>query len=243
MQNIEINTTQNVRITYEVAHLGDRISALLIDLLIVGGCALISMLFSAIIAGEVITYVFYILIVPFACFYTLVSEIMMKGQTLGKRALKILVVKLNGEEAKPSDFFLRWIFRLIDIYLSLGIIATVFVSASKKGQRVGDLVSETTLIRIKPASQMSLSEIEERNDASNYEVTYPQVTKLKEADMLIIQNVLKRYEKYNNTAHREVLFELVNNVKKKLDINDQEINEESIKFLTRLIKDYIVLTR
>ena len=61
--------------------------------------------------------------------------------------------------------------------------------------------------------------------------------------MLIIQNVLKRYEKYNNAAHREVLFELVNNVKKKLDINDQEINEESIKFLTRLIKDYIVLTR
>lgn len=243
MQNIEINTTQNVRITYEVAHLGDRISALLIDLLIVGGGALISMLFSAIIAGEAITYVFYILIVPFACFYTLVSEIMMKGQTLGKRALKILVVKLNGEEAKPSDFFLRWIFRLIDIYLSLGIIATVFVSASKKGQRVGDLVSETALIRIKPASRMSLSEIEERNDASNYEVTYPQVTKLKEADMLIIQNVLKRYEKYNNTAHREVLFELVNNVKKKLDINDQEINEESIKFLTRLIKDYIVLTR
>lgn len=243
MQNIEINTTQNVRITYEIAHLGDRASALLIDLLIIGAGALVSMLFSAMLTGDSSSYVFYLLVVPFACFYTLASEILFKGQTIGKRSLKIQIVKLNGEEAKPSDYFLRWIFRLIDIYLSLGMIATIFVVTSKKGQRLGDIVSETSVIRIKPANQMKLSDIESRFNTAEYEAQYPQVVKLAEKDMLLIQNVLKRYEKYKNKAHRDALFLLAKKVKSQLNIEDNEIKEESIKFLTILIKDYIVLTR
>lgn len=243
MQNIEINTTQNVRITYEIAHLGDRISALLIDLVIIGVGSLVSMLFSAILTGESQSFVFYLFIVPFAAFYTLISEIIFKGQTIGKRSLKIQVVKLNGEEAKPSDYFLRWIFRLIDIFLSLGMIATIFVVTSKKGQRLGDLVSETSVIRIKPANQMELNEIIARHNKEDYEARYPQVVKLSESDMLLIQNVLRRYDKYKNKAHRDALFLLSKKVKAKLNIEDGEIQEESIKFLKTLIKDYVVLTR
>ncbi|MEM6830851.1 MAG: RDD family protein, partial [Bacteroidota bacterium] len=116
MQNIEINTTQNVHITYEVAHLGDRALAFLIDLLVIGLGALVSMLFSAIVSTSSTSFVFYLIAVPYAAFYTLISEILMKGQTLGKKALKVQIVKLSGVEAKASDYFLRWIFRLIDIY-------------------------------------------------------------------------------------------------------------------------------
>lgn len=243
MQNIEINTTQNVRITYEIAHLGDRVAALVIDLLIVGAGALISMLFSALFTGESVSYVFYLFVLPFAMFYTLVSEILMKGQTIGKRALKLQVVKLNGEEARGSDYFLRWIFRLIDIFLSLGMIATIFVVTSKKGQRLGDLVAETAIIRVKPADQMSLASIINRHEKEHYEAQFPQVVKLSESDMLLIQNVLQRYNKYKNKAHRDALYLLAKKVKQRLNLEDNEINDESIRFLKTLIKDYIVLTR
>ena len=243
MQNIEINTTQNVRISYEIAHLGDRIGAFFIDALIIGAGSLISMLFSLIFSGQSTSYAFYLLIVPFACFYTLASEVLMKGQTIGKRSVKIQVVKLNGEEAKPGDYFLRWIFRLIDIYMSLGAVAAILVSTGKKGQRVGDLVSETALIRLKPTSQMKLASIESRFNKDTYEVKYPQVAKLSESDMLLVQSILARYDKYKNKAHREALFDLVNRIKSKLDLDDSEIKEESIVFLSVLIKDYIVLTR
>ena len=94
MQNIEINTTQNVRITYEVAHLGDRIVAYGIDLLIMGAGILIIMLFASIVSDNSTGILFYILAAPIYIFYNLVSEITMNGQTLGKRSLNLKVVKI-----------------------------------------------------------------------------------------------------------------------------------------------------
>lgn len=243
MQNIEINTTQNVSITYEVANLGDRVFAFLIDLAIIGGGFLVSMIFSAIFMGESTSWVFYMLSVPFAVFYTLASEILMKGQTLGKKALRTQVVKLNGTDAKSSDYFLRWVFRLIDIYSSVGMLAVTFIVTSKKGQRLGDIVSETSIIRIKPSSEMSLWELMGKYKNEGYEVAYPQVSKLSEKDLLLVQTVLLRYKKYQNKAHRDVLFELVSKIKTKLDLDERQINQDGTQFLSQLIKDYIFLTR
>lgn len=243
MQNIEINTTQNVRISYEVAHLGDRIFAFLIDAAIIGAGALITMLFSLLFFSEAQSWFFYLLTVPFFVFYTLVSEILLKGQTLGKRALRLQVVKLNGSEATSSDYFLRWLFRLLDIYLSLGMIATIFISTSKKGQRLGDVVSETSAIRVKPSIDMSFEEISTKYSKDNYEPKYPQVVKLNEKDMLLVQEVLLRYKKHTNKAHREALFELIERIKLRLNLSDSEMDEGGQKFLSTIIKDYVVLTR
>ncbi len=243
MQNIEINTTQNVHITYEVAHFGDRALAFLIDLLVIGGGLLLCMLFSVIITNKATSFVFYFIAVPYVAFYTLVSEILMKGQTLGKKALKVQVVKLNGVEARSSDYFLRWIFRLIDIYLSLGMVASIFISTSKKGQRLGDLISETSAIRIKPSKELMFSEVERKYRDNDYEPKYPQVKRLSENEMLLVQSVLMRYKKYKNKAHRETLFALSNKLKSKLNLSESEVEEEGIQFLTILIKDYIAITR
>lgn len=244
MQNIEINTSQNVGIIYEVANLGDRLFAFLIDLLVIGVGFLLSMLFSAIVTDDSTSWFFYMVSIPFFVFYTLVSEILMKGQTLGKRALKIQVVKLNGVDAKPSDYFLRWIFRLIDIYLSMGTIAAIFVATSKKGQRLGDLVSETSAIRIMPSSRMQFYEMMEKYNTKEYEPQFPQVKKLSEAEMLFVQRVILRYQRYKNEAHQQVLTGLCDKLKTRLNISAQEaagLNE--VKFLMTLIKDYIVITR
>jgi uncharacterized RDD family membrane protein YckC len=243
MQNIEINTTQNVRITYEVAHLGDRSFAFLIDAIIIGVGFLISLLISQIVTQDATSWLFYTIGVPFFMFYTLLSEIIMKGQTLGKKALNIQVVKLNGEEATSSDYFLRWIFRLIDIYLCVGTIAAIFVAASKKGQRLGDVVSETSAIRIKPASEMKLYEIIGKYASSEYSTKFPQVNKLTEQDMLFVRAIIQRIKKYPNDAHEEVLASLVQKLQEQLNIINEEVGTDQIKFLTVLLKDYIVLTR
>ncbi len=243
MQNIEINTTQNVRITYEVAHLGDRTLAFLIDLLIIGAVFLGSSFISMIFTDDSSSWVFYLISAPIAMFYTFAFEVAMKGQTPGKRALKIQVVKINGKYAQAGDYFLRWLFRLVDIYLSLGIVAAIFISTSKKGQRLGDLVSETSLIRIKPSSEMAFKEIEENYDNEDYVPVYPTVTKLSESDMLLVQNALIRYKKYKNDAHKQVLDDLSKGIREKLGIEDDASSPEPTVFLSDLIRDYIILTR
>ena len=244
MQKIEINTSQNVRITYELANLGDRFFAFLIDALVIGGAFLGSMLFAGIFTGNATSWVFYVISFPILAFYTLVSETLMKGQTLGKKALRIQVVKLSGTEPKSSDHFLRWIFRLIDIFLSAGTIAAIFVLTSKKGQRLGDLICETCVIRMKPASQMQFYEMMKNYETDGYEPQFPQVKRLSEAEMLFIQNVILRYQRFKNQAHETVLTQLSDRVRARLDIAHTPAPvSEQINFLRTLIRDYIILTR
>lgn len=237
MQNIEINTTQNVRITYEVAHLGDRMLAFVIDAAIVGGFAL-----SCLIVFSADTFAYYLLAVPPVAFYQLISEITLKGQSIGKKALNIQVVKLNGTEAKASDYFFRWIFRALEIPLSFGTLATIFIATSKRGQRLGDLVSETSVIRIKPTRRMQFYEMMRNfQTESSYTPQFPQVKQLTETDMLFVQSVILRQQKHKNKAHEQILNELSTNLRQQLHIDAKELSNQ--KLLTTLLRDYIVLTR
>lgn len=243
MHYIEINTTQNVRITYEVAHAGDRGVAWLIDLAIMGLAALTATLVASAVSGEGDSWIFYVIATPFFFLYTLVSEIAMKGQTLGKKAMSLQVVKLNGQEAQASDYFLRWAFRIIDIYLTVGAIAAIFVSTSKNGQRIGDLVAETTIIRHKPSRKMVLHEILSRYKLEKREVKFPQIRQMDEQEMLLVQKVLLRRNKYPNQAHKEIVNDLSSRLKKRLNISDEEAGKDNHQFLSLLIRDYITATR
>lgn len=90
---------------------------------------------------------------------------------------------------------------------------------------------------------MSLMELEAKYSRDPYEPKYTQVKKLSESDMLLVQNVVLRYKRYKNKAHREALYTLCDKIKERLNLNDNEVSEEGTDFLTTLIKDYIVLTR
>ena len=49
-------------------------------------------------------------------FYSLLFETFLDGQTIGKRIMKIKVVKIDGYQAKVSDYLTRWFFRIIDLF-------------------------------------------------------------------------------------------------------------------------------
>lgn len=54
---------------------------------------------------------------------------------------------------------MRWAFRLIDIYVSFGMVASSLISSGNKGQRLGDLIANTTVVRLRPSRTVSLHEI------------------------------------------------------------------------------------
>lgn len=242
MQSIEINTTQNVRISYEVAHLGDRIFAFIIDFLVILAVFIVTAIFSGIaMSGNNI--LFFLVSLPFFIFYNLVAEITMNGRTIGKRSMNLKVVKTNGKEPKNMDFFLRWVFRMIDIYFSLGTIAVIFIATSKNGQRLGDLISDTTLIRIKPGSHITFDDILRNQGNAEVEITYPWAKNLTDKEVLVIQEVLRKSKKYKNEAHNQVLDDVIANVRRRLQLDDQEVITSKEQFLKTTIRDYIALTR
>ena len=135
MKKIEILTSNNVSIQYELATVAQRILAFLLDVSILIGYYLVCTLIIFIIAvnsyflSEILIW---ILILPVYFCYNLFCEIYMDGQTFGKKALKIKVIKVDGSNPTINDYFIRWTYRVVDIFLSAGAFAAVFISASDK---------------------------------------------------------------------------------------------------------------
>ena len=116
-------TNQNIEIELELGSLGERIVAFLLDALIIF-CFIIGMSILAAQIGVVdwFTFLFYIPLM----FYSLAFEYFGNGQTPGKRAMNIKVVKLDGSTPTISSYLLRWLFRLIDIYF-YGAVAVISI--------------------------------------------------------------------------------------------------------------------
>jgi len=246
VRSIEIKTTQNVTISYEIALLRDRILALILDWLVLSvSLSIIFLLYFSIdnnptetIIGVWMLYFVYPCIV---FFYTLTLETIFNGQTVGKKIMKIKVIKLDGSQLTFFDYLLRWSFRLIDIFLSFGSLAAIMSTSTPNGQRIGGLVSNTTVVKLNPSLNISLYDLQQINSLVNYKPQYLEIKNFKEEDMLLIKQTIERYQKYRNEAHREAITELTNIMKQKLGL--KKVPEGKIKFLKTLIRDYIVLTR
>ncbi len=245
MKTIDVKTTQNVTITYELAEVRDRIFAFLIDLVIMIAGYFILVWILILVADvnneSVAIFIIYTVIAPPVIFYSLWSEVLMNGQTVGKKALRIKVIKLDGRPPRFSDYLSRWIFRLLDIYMCFGVIATILAASSDFAQRLGDIASNTAVVKIGNRNFISLGEILKIDSRQNYAPLYPEISNFREEDILLIKQAVDRYQRYRNEAHKKAILVLVDNLKKKLGV-EEEITEH-IKFLKTLIKDYIVLTR
>ncbi len=237
MQKIDINTTQNVTIQYELAAWWDRVFAYFIDMVVLFGSIFMMILFMEAFLPQ-ITYLMVFLLL---FFYTPAFEILNNGQTLGKKALGIKVVKLTGKKPTLKDYALRWAFRILDIYLSSGVIASILIGSSQKSQRLGDLVANTTVIRLRPSLGVSLSDIMTINTREHYQPVYQQASRFNENEILLMKEVLDRVAKYPNVAHKMALNNLVTKVKDRLSLDKAPLNNS--KFLQTVIKDYVVLTR
>ncbi len=241
MRSIDILTSQNVTINYELATLRDRIFAFIIDIITLTVGFFILLLVIELFFGNMKTTGRYIIALPFFTFYSLVSEILMDGQTLGKKALGIKVVKIDGIEPSMNDYLIRWAFRAIDIVFTMGAVACMLISSSAKGQRLGDIVANTTVIKTSPAQKIFLIDILSIRSLSNYKPVYTNVTQFTEADMLLLKEVLDRYNRHRNPAHTEALNESLQIVKQKLAL--EVLPADKTGFIRTLIKDYVALSR
>jgi uncharacterized RDD family membrane protein YckC len=239
MGKINIATAQNVTIEYELATIQNRATATILDIFIVYvGSLLILGIVSLLKINSGLNY-FYIL-VPASFLYHLLMETLNHGQTLGKKAVHIRVVKINGERPAFFDFMARTIFRVIDISLTFGTLAFITITSSEKGQRLGDFFAETTVVKLINLNRFSLSRILSMEKLKMYTPSYPGVIVFKEEEMLLIKETLERYYKFPNESHIEARDKLVKKIEGQLSIvapRDRNL------FLNTLIKDYVSLTR
>jgi uncharacterized RDD family membrane protein YckC len=147
-----IATPERVSFDYQVAGLGTRALAQLLDLLIVGGI-LIAVFFFALAAGTVTnsgTVASLIVILGFFVIvfgYFWLSEALWSGQTLGKKAFRLRAVGDRGEPLTFLQAGIRNVVRIVD-FLPYGYgVGMVVLFVNGKGKRLGDLAAGTIVVK------------------------------------------------------------------------------------------------
>ncbi|MCS3868022.1 putative RDD family membrane protein YckC [Chryseobacterium ginsenosidimutans] len=241
MSQIAINTSQNVNINFNIASVGDRMIAFILDLLIKVAyvIAILYTFFSLLDLGYLlngldqwsVVAVYTLLLFPTAI-YPIVLESLMEGQTPGKKVMKIRVVKIDGYQAGFGDYLIRWVFRIIDT-LFLGVVGLISMIISKNNQRLGDIASGTAVISLKNNINISHTILE--NIKEDYIPTFPQVIALSDNDMRIIKD---NYLKAMRVDDRQIISKLSDKIKGilKLEIDPTKMTER--QFIGVVIKDY-----
>lgn len=150
--DLVVSTPERVSFDYQVAGLGTRGIAQILDLLIVAGL-LIAVTFFAFAAGAatqngtvsnlVLAFGFFIVI--FGYFW--ISEALFSGQTLGKRAFRLRAVGDRGEPLTWVQAGIRNVVRIVD-FLPYGYgVGVVVLFANGRGKRLGDLAAGTVVVK------------------------------------------------------------------------------------------------
>lgn len=229
MQTIKVQTTQNIEVEYQLAGVGDRMVAYLVDIAIYIGFWFLLLLLNQATSFLSNNYLAFLASFPFL-FYSLCCEFFLNGQTIGKRAKGIQVISLDGGQASFGQYLIRWVFSLIDVSISSGVVAVVMIALTDKSQRLGDKIAGTTVVRTRIKTTLQDTIFEETADI--YQPLYPQVSILKEKDIALVKEVLNRNYKLPNY---EMVIKTADKIKQVLEI---EAQHEAEDFLKTIIKDY-----
>jgi uncharacterized RDD family membrane protein YckC len=239
MAVISITTTQNIELEYDLASLGERMVAAIVDIVILTGYIILIELFgtfsSSLFTSDLGWIAFFLILLP-VTFYSLLSETYLNGQSVGKKVMGIKVISLSGSQPAFSQYLIRWLFRIVDLWSSGFVLGTVMVAATEKHQRLGDLVAGTTLVKTRPRTAVSqtlyMPVVE-----TNYVANYPEVTQLSDSDMQLVKDVLINVQKSHNTM---LAVQTMNKIEDVLKIRSR--HEDPVSFLYALLSDYNHLT-
>ena len=179
-------------------------------------------------------------------FYHLLVEIMMNGQSVGKMAMNIKVMTIQGGQPSLSQYLIRWLFRIVDFPILLfagmmngyvtwwgvlvmfaGLICTI---VTPKSQRLGDLVAGTILIDLKNRTSWQDTVFTEIEDT--YQPRYPQVMQLSDRDINTLKNIIESVKKRND---HDLALRIADRIKSKLKM---QADQDALEFLKTMLKDY-----
>lgn len=155
----ELSTPEHVNLRLEIANVGSRGLALMIDLAIRYGVFWVLYMilvmsarypvFEALSGIGLKGFALLFILVVFVSewFYFTVFEWIWNGQTPGKRLLHLRVIKIDGSPVGWLEVVLRNFTRPIDTTGPMALVGLAFIFFQSRSQRPGDLAARTLVIR------------------------------------------------------------------------------------------------
>jgi len=250
-------TPENVQIAYKTAGLGTRFCAWVVDWIFVVIVAVLLVFLASVVASatsitldsirqklgvrrpisqeEIQLYIFSAILIAFelgSFVYFVTAELLVRGQTIGKRTCGVRVVKADGFSLDAGSILIRNIFRLIDQIPVLWIVPLL----SGRSQRLGDMVAGTLVVaetqdrigdlRAKLVARDS-SESRFRFDAAMLNRTRP-------TDVEALERILERWSSLNDRQRTILLDRMVEPLAKRLAAPSPD-NVDREEFIVELL--------
>lgn len=242
---IVIETPEHVTFEYELAGLGSRIVAALIDVVIVGLVILFLFLIILLLgtANVLDTGPWFLalgLVGAFAFFwgYPIGFELFWRGQTPGKRALKIRVVREGGYGLTPAVVVVRNLLRLADFLPAAYGLGLGLMMFNRRYKRIGDFVAGTIVIKepsqAPPPPRVPIRTLAEAEADQVAQYRRAGVHRLQPPQVQMIEDFLRRYPELEIEARRRILEQICDVLRSLLG---EEIPRNE-KYLRLLLKAY-----
>ena len=167
-----LETPERVDLTVDLAGVGSRTLAFLIDWTLLMAVTLFSFLVFGIIAPATGAFaVVLVVVVLFVLwwFYFALFEIAWDGQTPGKRLLGLRVRKTGGYPIGWSEALIRNFLRiLIDLFAFWIPVGLLVMIATRRSQRIGDLAAGTVVVREGRPGMDQLDDLGVTGDTKTY---------------------------------------------------------------------------
>ena len=163
-----LETPENIEVDFELAGLGSRFCAMLIDTMVLGWIVLVIVLLGAILLGALgfsapgdwehlfrdSHLIGWLMAVLLALLMALISggyfiffELLMRGQTPGKKAMRIRVIRDDGTPVTAYDILLRNLIRVVDFLPFAYALGALVMFPNPLCKRLGDLAAGTIVVK------------------------------------------------------------------------------------------------
>ena len=229
LNRVKSRTPESVELEFVLAGLGNRTYALIIDYLIWSSTLVVILIIWALLVTQLewlrsetirpwiaaiqILMLFGVYIGYFVCFETL-----WRGQTPGKRYVKIRVIRDDGRNVGIQQSILRSLLRPIDDLFCLGFLFILFTAQEK---RLGDWVAGTILIQEGQAVAKQKIEIAPAaTDLATRIIETGQIAALTPDQFATIRKYLYRYPTLAPTVKTSVSDRLARQLLTQIDLAD-----------------------
>src|SRR6185295_5543407 len=152
-----IDTPENIEFAYDIAGIGSRFLAAIIDSFVIGAALLIVGIIIGVITarggfvgsavGSLIAAISALLSFVILWGYYIVFDLVWNGQSLGKRAIGLRVVREGGQPITFVSSAIRNLIRIVDFLPAFYGIGVIVMFVDRRARRLGDLAAGTLVVK------------------------------------------------------------------------------------------------